>query len=223
MLDFSGHGEEFPEALERLRDTRFFVRGSKQHQLHFEQKHRALRVLPLRYEPYLGQDANEFIDHHRNVTLRHGAFREICEFADAFVTECALLEIPVFAHEIIRGMSRQAELFAGGFTKSASRGPHLVGCAVDLIHSVHAWDLSNRAWLVLGHIGKELAARRGFQVNWGGDWKADTNPDDPKVGWDPAHWELAYWRDVAGDYPFPEDYDWKAPRLARFDRIPVLF
>lgn len=230
MIDFSGHGQEFAEALQGLRDERFFDPGHPLKRKFEEQQGRAKRLVPRHFEPYLGGDPDGFVVHELRQRVERGAHAEIVAFADLFVKECEGLDIPIFAHEIIRSRERQGELFKGGFTKSGSSGPHLVGCAVDLVHCAKAWDLTNRQWLILGHIGKELAARRGFQVNWGGDWKANTAGDGVIVGWDPAHWELAYWKDAAADFPFywiadgSARADYRCPhRLARFDRKPVLF
>ena len=71
--------------------------------------------------------------------------------------------------------------------------PHNKGCAVDIVHSVKGWGLTDRQWLVVGHVGKEVAAAKGFKLEWGGDWR---NKPSDIIGWDPAHWQVTDWRDV---------------------------
>lgn len=104
--------------------------------------------------------------------------------------------VPVFAHSIIRSMEQQAKEFAEGDSK-VKYGAHNVGMAVDLIHGTMGWDMARDSWRIIGHIGKELIAAKGLQIvslAWGGDWGF----------YDPAHWEIDGWRDLAFRYPFPK-------------------
>jgi len=101
--------------------------------------------------------------------------------------------VPMYAHSVVRTASEQNALYVRGVTKAkAGESPHNCGCAVDLIHGRKAWDLGEKSWEVIGHIGKEIALQAGLKIEWGGDWKF----------YDPAHWELAEWRDLARGYPF---------------------
>ena len=84
--------------------------------------------------------------------------------------------------------------FAAGTTKArAWESPHNYGLAVDIIHGTKAWDLTRKQWEIVGHMGKEVAAQLGVKVVWGGDWKF----------YDPAHWELANWRDIGSTWKEP--------------------
>lgn len=94
----------------------------------------------------------------------------------------------MYAHNMVRTSAQQQELYVRGVSKAKGfDSPHPNGCAVDIVHSTRAWDLTKSEWSMLGHIGKELAAQNGFKLVWGGDWSF----------YDPAHWELANWRSHA--------------------------
>lgn len=138
---------------------------------------------------------------------RIGAHPDILEFGRLFVDRMGSLGVPVFASEIVRTVERQNHLEAFGFSKvKADRAAHVVGCAVDLVHSGHLWSLTDRQWLIFGHVGKELAKAKGIKVTWGGDWKPNANG----VGWDPAHWEITGYLDLRGEFPFPALPKWSA-------------
>lgn len=131
--------------------------------------------------------------------LRIGAHPGIILHMRLMVARFKQIGIPVFASEIVRSHARQAELKADGFSKaSGAKAPHPFGCAYDLIHSVHGWNLSPMQWEFFGHVGKELAIQRNIPITWGGDWPPIKN----KVGWDPAHWQLRHWRQEMTDFPF---------------------
>lgn len=126
--------------------------------------------------------------------LRDGAHPDILEFERRFVARMAKKHgVPLFAHNMVRDMAEQNRLFVQGVTKAkGGKSPHNWGCAVDIVHSVKAWNLERDSWTMLGHIGKELATQMGVKLVWGGDWSF----------YDPAHWELAEWRKLAGGFPF---------------------
>ncbi|SEQ49391.1 D-alanyl-D-alanine carboxypeptidase [Devosia sp. YR412] len=129
---------------------------------------------------------------------RTGAHPDILEFEKRFIRRMAKLDVPMFASEVIRSSQRQEDLYALGHSKArAGQSPHGYGCAVDLVHSVHGWNLDRKAWEVIGHVGQEIVTQAGLAIvslAWGGDWKF----------YDPAHWEIADWRMVKDDYPWPE-------------------
>jgi hypothetical protein len=113
----------------------------------------------------------------------------IQEFEKAFVSALRRQGMPFFAHSCVRTSEEQQLLFETGRSKArAGQSPHNYGMAVDVVHSVHAWDLERRAWDIVGHIGYETARRIGVDINWGGEWKF----------YDPAHWELHDWKYLAG-------------------------
>lgn len=123
-----------------------------------------------------------------------GAHPVIIEFSTLLVRRMRAIGVPMFPHCIWRGADEQNALYEKGVSKARyPYSPHNKGCAVDAVHSTKAWDLTPRQWLIVGHVGKELAASKGWKLVWGGDWRA--KPTDV-VGWDPAHWEVADWRDV---------------------------
>lgn len=113
--------------------------------------------------------------------------------------------IPVFAHSVVRTRDEQTALYVQGVSKAkAGESMHNYGHAIDIIHSTQGWKLSKHQWLLLGHIGKEVAKRIGVKIRWGGDWDMDGIPvlDDPTESfWDAAHWELAD-REIHG-FPYP--------------------
>jgi len=113
---------------------------------------------------------------------RKGAHVDILDFERLFIRRMRLLGIPMFATEVMRTLTRQELLIAQGKSKirDARNGRHVKGEAVDIIHGVHGWDMTNKAWNMIGHIGEEVAKQAGIKVSWGGHW----------AFYDPAHWEL---------------------------------
>lgn len=127
--------------------------------------------------------------------VRIGAHPDIVEFERVFVMRARKLLVPLFAHNMVRTREHQRRLFLDGVSKNDGSRPYPHRAfAVDVVHSVDAWNLSDMEWSCLGHIGKEVAASKGIAIEWGGDWKF----------YDPAHWELVGWRNGVvpeGGYP----------------------
>lgn len=120
---------------------------------------------------------------------RQGAHLLIVEFEKAFVKKCAEYGVPMFAHCVVRTREEQARVFREGHSKTPPTGQWAhQHCAVDVIHSKYGWNLTRDQWNLLGHIGKDVAKVRGIDIVWGGGWRSP---------WDPAHWELAHWRERA--------------------------
>ena len=120
---------------------------------------------------------------------RKGAHEDILAFEKAFIARMASLGVPMFAHNMVRTTAEQNALFVKGVSKAKGKqGPHTHGCAVDIVHSLLAWNLPDKGWKLIGHIGLEVAKTSGIDVTWGGKWKF----------YDPAHWELTNWREIAG-------------------------
>lgn len=113
----------------------------------------------------------------------------IAEFYRHFQKALEQRAYPLFAVEMHRSNARQVSLRDKGTSKAGpGQSPHNWGCAVDIIHLTRGWNLSKAEWDIIGLIGKEVARKRKIPIVWGGDWKF----------WDPAHWELANWRDLRG-------------------------
>ncbi|RWQ34082.1 MAG: M15 family peptidase [Mesorhizobium sp.] len=116
---------------------------------------------------------------------REGAHPDVIEFGRLLVKRMRKLNVPMFESCMWRTMDDQQAAYVLGNSKAKpGESPHNYGCATDVIHGIRGWDLSRQQWAIVGHVGKELAAQRGFKMIWGGDWKF----------YDPAHWELAGWR-----------------------------
>ena len=129
---------------------------------------------------------------------RVGAHEKILLFEQKFVKRMARLNVPMFAHNMVRTREEQDELYARKVTFSrGGDSPHNYGLAVDIIHSIKAWDLTEESWRLIGHIGNEVAKQNSIRLRWGGDWDGDGDIRDQKL-FDPAHWELLNWRSIAG-------------------------
>lgn len=123
---------------------------------------------------------------------RKGAHPNILIFEKLFVRRMAGLNVPVFAHNMLRDLAWQQKLFDEGVSKAKpGSSPHQYGCAVDIVHGTKAWELTDEQWLLMGHVGHELGRQLGIKLVWGGN----DGPGD-KFAWDPAHWQLADWRKV---------------------------
>ena len=120
---------------------------------------------------------------------RVGADPLIVEFERKFVKALKAYGIPFFAHEFVRDEARQNEFKERGVSRAAwGQSAHNFGCAVDIIHSTRGWQLSELEWNVIGLIGQETARKMNLKIKWGGDFKSL---------YDPAHWELEGWENVA--------------------------
>lgn len=118
---------------------------------------------------------------------RDGAHPKLLEFSDAMVKRMAEIGVPMFPHCIVRTEADQDAAYALGRSKvkGSDAYPHRFA-AVDLIHSVKGWEMPEKAWDLIGHVGHELAKKLSIPITWGGDWEF----------YDPAHWELAFWRSM---------------------------
>lgn len=132
---------------------------------------------------------------------RNGANPGILQFERRFVRKAADMGVPVFAHCVVRSREEQAKRKADGFSNAApGQSPHQYGLAVDLVHSVRAWQLTPKEWQVMGHIGRQVAKSCGLKLIWGGDDPGEAD----KFSWDPAHWELVGWQTQKDKYPWPK-------------------
>jgi len=123
----------------------------------------------------------------QSLANRVGADPDILDFERRLVARLKKMDIPVYAHCVVRTEDEQLRLLNEGKTKDSpldGRWPHMA-YAVDIVHGVHHWEIPSSAWAIIGHVGKEVAASCGVKVDWGGDWKF----------YDPAHWQLSDWKD----------------------------
>jgi len=159
--------------------------------------------------------SSKFVDQQMRADIK-GAHPAIVDFSRLLVRRMAALGVPMYPHCVWRDREAQERAYRLGHSKAPwGESPHNFGCAVDIIHSRHLWDLSPRQWQIVGHVGNELADAMGLLLDWGGDWK---RYPDAQIGWDPAHWELGDWRRGKA-LPWdaekhPREADWRA-RIAR--------
>lgn len=133
---------------------------------------------------------------------QEGAHPKILEFADAMVRRMCKLGVPMFPHCIIRTRGEQNAAYALGHSQISGNKPYAHQfAAVDLIHGTKAWELPERCWDLVGHVGNEVARQLGIHITWGGDWDGDGIKTDQKL-YDPAHWELTGWRNLEPVAPF---------------------
>ncbi|MER9486828.1 M15 family metallopeptidase [Mesorhizobium sp. M0563] len=124
--------------------------------------------------------------------LREGAHPDILEFEKRLVTRMRKQDVPLYCHCCVRSMDDQNAAFVQGHSKAkAGQSAHNYGMAIDVIHSVHGWNLQRLSWALLGHIGQEISVQSGIEITWGGEWKF----------YDPAHWELTSWRTLKNQLP----------------------
>lgn len=111
----------------------------------------------------------------------------LVEFASKFIEAMRRKGVPVYAHSVFRTEAQQNELYDEGRSRARwPRASHCQGKAVDLVHSRYHWNGMRPAdWQYFGKVGLDLADRLGIEVEWGGTWSF----------YDPAHWQLANWKD----------------------------
>lgn len=115
---------------------------------------------------------------HTPVHLRVFAAR-LCEAARK-------LGIPLYVHGAFRSAAQQQEMLRRGVSKAQwPRAPHCQGKAVDIVHGRYHWEMSRDEWAFIGRLGKDISDKMGLSLNWGGDWSF----------YDPAHWEMADWKE----------------------------
>lgn len=124
------------------------------------------------------------------------------EFAARFIEEARKRGIPLYVHCAYRTKAEQNEAWARGNSRLQwPNAPHCKGLAVDIVHSVRHWDLSQAEWDYLRWLGHEVLRRINDQrkkedrifLTWGGDWDGDGDIHDQRL-YDPAHWEIAGWK-----------------------------
>lgn len=111
---------------------------------------------------------------------------ELMVFGARLVFAFRKKQVPLYVHSAFRTAAEQKAAFDRGVSKVKwPHASHCQGAALDIVHGSYHWDMNKAEWDTIGHVGKIIADRMGLQLTWGGDWSF----------WDPAHWELADWRD----------------------------
>lgn len=115
-----------------------------------------------------------------------GTDADMTRFQTAFIKELKARGMPFFVHALYRNKADQDRMYRNAVSKAKwGQSAHNFGMAADIVHFGRYWDLTRKEWEVIGLIGKEVARRTNIKIEWGGDWSF----------YDPAHWELADWRD----------------------------
>jgi hypothetical protein len=126
-----------------------------------------------------------------NPTLRQWAAR-VCLDAKA-------RGIPLYVHSAFRSKAQQDDLVSRRVTRAAwPRSAHNIGEAVDIVHGVYHWDLTQDEWFFIHHLGLDALRRvnaslpkaKQIALNWGGNDRTGSDT----FAWDPAHWEIADFR-----------------------------
>lgn len=93
----------------------------------------------------------------------------LAEFYTLFQRAMAKLGVPVHADVAFVSKAVQARWFVLGESADLpGQSPYNTGFAVSVVHSVKGRDLPCVAWEVFAHVGREVAAKLGLGVQWGG-------------------------------------------------------
>lgn len=144
--------------------------------------------------------SNKFAEQQHRAE-RRGAHPDIIEFDRVMVRNCREFGIPVFSHCIVRSLEQQRREYEQGDSKVLF-GAHNVGMATDIIHGTRGWNLDRDSWKLIGHLGQDIIRAKGLclvSLAWGGNWNF----------YDPAHWEVAGWRDFQKGYPWQPTKHWE--------------
>lgn len=99
-------------------------------------------------------------------------------------------QIPLYVHCALRDEIEQERVYTLGHSRvKYPNSAHNIGEAVDIVHSLHHWDMTRKEWDLIHYIGRKAQTRinsgvpkaEQLQLDWGGDWHKP---------WDPAHWQI---------------------------------
>lgn len=128
--------------------------------------------------------AEHFLKRHNSADWQHVDWR-MKVFAARFIEACRKRGIPMYVHGAFRSKEQQLALYKKRVSNSTwPRAPHCQGKAVDIVHGRFHWEMTKAEWALMGKIGKDVARKLGFSIEWGGDWRSP---------WDPAHWQMEDW------------------------------
>lgn len=132
----------------------------------------------------------------------------LMRFAAVFVELARKRGIPLYVHCAMRTEAEQAKAHVAGNSKAVyPHSAHNIGEAVDIVHSLFHWDLSPQEWSLLHVLGlraldlvnADVKKADKLVLTWGGSFKRL---------YDPAHWEVADYRNRIKRLPVgpPERY-----------------
>lgn len=114
-------------------------------------------------------------------------------WASLFIEYARKRGIPLYVHTAFRTHAEQDRLKRNGRSRATyPRAPHCIGEAVDIVHGVYHWEMSEQEWKLLHMLGlralervnAQLSEANKLRLTWGGSWRF----------YDPAHWEITDWR-----------------------------
>lgn len=107
------------------------------------------------------------------------------------VLRAAKLGIPLYVHSAFRTKAEQDELIRRKVTKAAyPRSAHNIGEAFDLVHGTHQWNMTPREWAYLRWLVTDERRKINAKLP-----KARKLHLGQEISWDPAHYEVADYRD----------------------------
>lgn len=132
--------------------------------------------------------------------------RRLMRWSAIFIELARKRGIPLYTHCAFRTEAEQAKASSGGNSKAAyPRSAHNIGEAVDIVHGVYHWTMTEKEWSLLHVLGlraldlvnAQLLAKPSknkdgtfnndakLSLTWGGTFKGL---------YDPAHWEITDYR-----------------------------
>lgn len=102
--------------------------------------------------------------------------------------------IPLYVHCAFRTAAEQHQMVVRGVSRTSyPNSAHNIGEAVDIVHGVYHWEMTRQEWDLIGVLGQLCLDRFNagrpkdaqLHLTWGGKWRSP---------WDPAHWEIADYR-----------------------------
>ena len=107
------------------------------------------------------------------------------------VLRAAKLGIPLYVHSAFRTKAEQDDLIRRKVTKARyPRSAHNIGEAFDLVHGTYQWNMTVREWAYLRWLVMEELRKINAKLP-----KARKLQLGQYIGWDPAHFEVADYRD----------------------------
>lgn len=107
------------------------------------------------------------------------------------VLRAAKLGVPLYVHSAFRTKAEQDEMIRRKVTKAPyPRSAHNIGEAFDLVHGTHQWNMTPREWAYLRWLVHDELRKINAKLP-----KARKLELGQEISWDPAHFEVADYRD----------------------------